>query len=74
MAFQGLWSQTDRVRGAPAFFGTSNKKRRRKKKEATVLGGGGYRSPYLPHAKRTLYHVSYTPDINVSREKTSLPK
>ena len=24
-------------------------------------GGEGYRSPYLPHAKRTLYHVSYTP-------------
>lgn len=24
-------------------------------------GDGGYRSPYLPHAKRALYHLSYIP-------------
>ena len=24
-------------------------------------GGAGYRSPYLSHAKRALYHLSYTP-------------
>ena len=24
-------------------------------------GGEGYRSPYLSHAKRALYHLSYTP-------------
>ena len=46
------------------------KKEKRKKK----LGGGGYRSPCLSHAKRSLYHLSYTPEINVSREKTSLRK
>ena len=27
------------------------------------IGGAGYRSPYLSHAKRALYHLSYTPDI-----------
>ena len=26
-------------------------------------GGAGYRSPYFSHAKRALYHLSYTPDI-----------
>ena len=25
-------------------------------------GGEGHRSPYLSHAKRSLYHLSYTPD------------
>ena len=25
-------------------------------------GGEGHRSPYLSHAKRALYHLSYTPD------------
>ena len=24
-------------------------------------GGAGHRSPYLSHAKRALYHLSYTP-------------
>ena len=24
-------------------------------------GDGGYRSPYLSHAKRALYHLSYVP-------------
>ena len=32
-------------------------KRKRKKKS----GGEGHRSPYLSHAKRALYHLSYTP-------------
>ena len=26
------------------------------------FGGAGHRSPYLSHAKRALYHLSYTPD------------
>ena len=26
-----------------------------------VFGDGGYRSPYLSHAKRALYHLSYVP-------------
>ena len=25
------------------------------------FGDGGYRSPYLSHAKRALYHLSYVP-------------
>ena len=25
------------------------------------IGVAGHRSPYLPHAKRTLYHLSYYP-------------
>ena len=25
-------------------------------------GGAGHRSPYLSHAKRALYHLSYTPN------------
>ena len=29
-----------------------------------VLGGAGYRSRYLSHAKRALYHLSYAPSIN----------
>ena len=28
---------------------------------AKCSGDGGYRSPYLPHAKRALYHLSYIP-------------
>ena len=31
------------------------------KKEKEKTGGEGYRSPYLSHAKRALYHLSYTP-------------
>ena len=27
------------------------------------FGGAGHRSPYLSHAKRALYHLSYTPDV-----------
>ena len=26
------------------------------------FGGAGHRSPYFSHAKRALYHLSYTPD------------
>ena len=29
------------------------------------FGDGGYRSPYLSHAKRALYHLSYVPLISV---------
>ena len=29
-----------------------------------VLGGAGYRSRYLSHAKRALYHLSYAPSID----------
>ena len=29
--------------------------------EAKTFGDGGYRSPYLSHAKRALYHLSYVP-------------
>ena len=28
-----------------------------------MIGGAGYRSRYLSHAKRALYHLSYAPDI-----------
>ena len=28
-----------------------------------TFGDGGYRSPYLSHAKRALYHLSYVPGI-----------
>ena len=37
----------------------NNTKTETKEKEKT--GGEGYRSPYLSHAKRALYHLSYTP-------------
>ena len=29
--------------------------------ERKKFGDGGYRSPYLSHAKRALYHLSYVP-------------
>ena len=29
--------------------------------EKRKVGGEGHRSPYLSHAKRALYHLSYTP-------------
>ena len=32
-----------------------------KKYSCKKSGDAGYRSPYLPHAKRALYHLSYTP-------------
>ncbi len=28
-----------------------------------LFGGAGYRSPYLSHAKRALYHLRYTPKV-----------
>jgi hypothetical protein len=31
------------------------------KHEISVLGDAGYRSRYLSHAKRALFHLSYTP-------------
>ena len=31
------------------------------KRKAKTFGDGGYRSPYLSHAKRALYHLSYVP-------------
>ena len=30
-------------------------------KQKILFGGAGYRSRYLSHAKRALYHLSYTP-------------
>ena len=40
----------------------------RPKKKRKIFGDGGYRSPYLSHAKRALYHLSYVPSycLNVS--------
>ena len=35
------------------------------KRQKTLCGDAGYRSRYLPHAKRALYHLSYTPTIYV---------
>ena len=29
-----------------------------------IYGDAGYRSRYLPHAKRALYHLSYTPTMS----------
>ena len=37
---------------------------KKKKKKVTFLNGEvGYRSPYLSHAKRALYHLSYIPVV-----------
>ena len=33
------------------------------KSETKTFGDGGYRSPYLSHAKRALYHLSYVPGV-----------
>ena len=41
--------------------------RRRK----SICGGAGYRSPYLSHAKRALYHLSYTPSMRVGNQPGS---
>ena len=30
------------------------------------VGAAGYRTPYLSHAKRALYHLSYSPDYHTS--------
>ena len=34
-------------------------------------GDGGHRSPYLPHAKRALYHLSYIPVKDRSKRQFS---
>ena len=47
-----------------AIKGQQNKGRPRGSgKEQKVSGDGGYRSPYLSHAKRALYHLSYVPGV-----------
>ncbi|KAK4423246.1 hypothetical protein Salat_1907400 [Sesamum alatum] len=33
-----------------------------KKLKSTTIGDAGYQSPYLSHAKRAFYHLSYIPD------------
>jgi hypothetical protein len=41
-----------------------------KNKEKRIWNGdAGYRSPYLSHAKRALYHLSYIPLMNVNPER-----
>ena len=35
------------------------------KLERKKIGDGGYRSPYLSHAKRALYHLSYVPCLHL---------
>ena len=47
------------------------KKRMKCAKEQKGAGDGGYRSPYLSHAKRALYHLSYVP-ISVIQEQILL--
>ena len=42
---------------AVTFWFPSSERFREKKN----FGDGGYRSPYLSHAKRALYHLSYVP-------------
>ena len=39
----------------PPFFKTEGSEK--------IFGDGGYRSPYLSHAKRALYHLSYVPGV-----------
>ena len=34
------------------------------RKEKRSVGDAGYRSRYLSHAKRALYHLSYTPAVS----------
>ena len=34
-----------------------------------LFGGAGYRSPCPSHAKRVLYHLSYTPVVTETSEK-----
>ena len=36
------------------------------------IGDAGYRSPCLSHAKRALYHLSYTPMCNRDLYKNSI--
>ena len=41
-------------------------KQKRGYKDAKLMdGGAGYRSRYLSHAKRALYHLSYAPVVRV---------
>ena len=35
-----------------------------------VSGGAGYRSRYLSHAKRALYHLSYAPEMKTAYRVT----
>ena len=46
-------------RRAPVSLATS----RRVNENKIVSGDAGYRSPYLSHAKRALYHLSYIPCV-----------
>ena len=39
-----------------------------------MAGVAGYRSPYLAHAKRTLYHVSYDPVVVILDRRLILRK
>ena len=43
----------------------------KKSLEEKKSGDGGYRSPYLSHAKRALYHLSYVP-FSASEQQISL--
>ena len=38
-------------------------KNKEKKQKKSENGDAGYRSPYLSHAKRALYHLSYIPKL-----------
>ena len=58
--WEGLFVGSVRViNGDVRILFDNNTKTETKEKEKT--GGEGYRSPYLSHAKRALYHLSYTP-------------
>ena len=39
-----------------------NSKCTKEKITKNIIGDAGYRSPYLSHAKRALYHLSYIPE------------
>ena len=50
-----------------------------KGKGKKVFGDAGYRSRYLSHAKRALYHLSYTPymeyqSTNCGGGQTAIPR
>ena len=42
-------------------YAKTSKRTQRGFKKQKCAGDGGYRSPYLSHAKRALYHLSYVP-------------
>ena len=42
-----------------------NSKCTKEKITKNIIGDAGYRSPYLSHAKRALYHLSYIPFVNI---------